>query len=143
MIFENFKLTEFTRHDSITPDVADKIIRYHISQIQPIRTTLGVPIHVTSGYRTEEHELSKGRSGESEHVYRGKGAADYACSDMSGLLQNLWHETDYTRITYYPAQNFVHCDYKFPERGRRLFLSTVSGWEQVSGIHKLLEHIGR
>jgi uncharacterized protein YcbK (DUF882 family) len=113
-----FKVSEFAM-GMIPVEVADKILE-HIHELNPVREKLGMPIFVTSGYRTVLNELSKGRSGESQHTTGG--AVDLHCQDMKRLIELLKGMTTYTRISYYPDKKFVHCDWKFPDRGRRYFV---------------------
>jgi hypothetical protein len=111
----NFEFREFCiTDDPISHEVANKIMRYHLLPMQAVRNHMKIPIIVSrrSGYRPVWYEEMKGRSGNSQHTFSGKGAADYT---MSGnwkefLLYIAWL-TDYTRVCYYPNNNFVHCDY--------------------------------
>ena len=112
----------------LTVDVCDKI-KDIIFELNPVRERYGKAIIVTSAYRPVWWEKTKGRSGESEHTFKGKGAVDLTCSDLIKLLDELQH-TKFTRIAVYPGQNFVHCDYKFPERGQRFFVG--QNWDEFS-----------
>ena len=110
-----FNIDEYCIIPGLIPqEVANKIL-YHISVINPIREYLGHPIYVSkkSGYRPKWYELKKGRSGNSEHCYLGKGAADYTCrkKDIRSLLYELLN-SEYMRVCYYPDDNFIHCDFK-------------------------------
>jgi hypothetical protein len=117
MSFNYFTIQEFTAEDLIPPAVANKIMTYHIFPMNEVREIFNAPIHVSqaSGYRSVEHELKKGRSGESEHCFRNisKGAADYTAGErVEQLGVFLLNKSPYTRICYYPASRFYHCDYK-------------------------------
>lgn len=118
MIKLNFTIREFLIHrpNSVNVLIADKIVKHHIAVIQPIRNKLGFPIFVSkgSGYRPVAWEAKHGRSGTSEHCFKGKGAADYSCKTEKQLLLLLTElqNSVYTRICYYPKEQFIHCDYK-------------------------------
>ena len=66
-------------------------------------------------------ELSKGRNGNSQHVFRTQGAVDWTCHDFRAnhkeLLSLILKQTDYTRMAMY--NGFIHCDYKSTTSGQR------------------------
>ena len=128
-----FEIEEFNRTGAIlTKEIEDKI-KVHIAEINPIRIELDFPVLVSnnSGYRPREYEISKKRSGNSEHTFEGKGAVDYTASTASKvkkLVEKLKKDSKYTRICYYPNNNFVHCDYKTSKRQYFEALSPTSAW---------------
>ena len=131
MIKLNFTLSELCIVDDDIPiSIANKLLK-HISIIQPIRDKLGVPIVASenSGYRPFHWELLEGRSGNSEHCFKGLGAVDWACSkDRAGLIE-LLKESEYKRVAYYPENGFLHCDFKGDEKV--FFLSdSNSNWKR-------------
>ena len=73
--------------------------------LQPIRDKFGKPIFITCGYRSKRHELSRNRSGKSQHLL---GAVDVACDDMRGLALQLddWNGG----YKWYVDKNFIHID---------------------------------
>jgi len=124
-----FNIDEFCITKGMIPqEIANKIL-YHISIINPIRVELGHPIYVSknSGYRPKWYELSRGRSGNSEHCYVNKGAADYTCrkSDIRMLLHELLN-SEYMRVCYYPNDNFIHCDLKGSIK--QYYIDYGNGW---------------
>ena len=117
----------------LTIEVADAIFMFHILPMNVVRKKHGRPIKVSlnSGYRPEDYELGKGRSGTSEHCFKtlwpmGQGAADYTSRDLPGLVKLLMKYTKYTRITYYKKKNFIHCDFKHIEGGKRAYYEADS-----------------
>lgn len=125
---EFVKLSREEANIPITPALAEKIYG-HIDELNPVRISLGKAIIVTSAYRPVWWEKTRGRSGDSEHTFKGEGAVDLTSFDLKGLLL-LLKETEYTRIALYPESNFIHCDYKFPERGQRYFVGPA--WDQLT-----------
>lgn len=132
----NFQISEFNiTGDPIPEDVADKILKWHICPMIPVRKELNTPIWASqsSGYRPVEWELSKGRSGNSQHTFKGKGAVDWTCKNFSQnkelLLELIIKYTDYSRIAVYDT--FIHCDYKYTKSGsREIFTSDKnSNWK--------------
>lgn len=124
--------------------VADKLLKYHILPMNKVRDELGAPIYASqrSGYRSIQWEIAKGRSGQSEHTFIGKGAIDWTAGDLLELFKLILKHTNYTRIAVYPdgSGSFIHCDYKANER--QLFLSNSSSkWRVASedDIIKVLE----
>lgn len=142
----HFGLHEFNRTDSIMPvEIQNSIRANHIDVMNPIREELGAAITVSkrSGWRPEAYEKRKGRSGNSTHTFKkqlkdpeGKGAADYTADDIEKLLALMIEKTPFTRICYYPNNKFIHADYAFAERGRRLFhaASPSSEWKFIKSI---------
>jgi len=133
-----FKVTEFYKPIFILPsDVKEKIKKYHFPVLNKIREELGVPIIISkkSGYRPKEWELLKGRSGNSEHCYKGKGAVDLTC--QTDKLQELWgllKESSYTRTCMYVNQHFIHCDFKEVEEKQVFLCLDGKKWERFDSI---------
>lgn len=134
----HFKISEFTKHgqrlwikrkNSII--VADKILENFIIPLSDIRERLGTPIFITSGYRPRWYEIYKGRSGTSQHTFKGKGAADISCHDsrLQDLKIFLFLNSDFSRICFYPERNFFHVDYASKDNKRRYYEDTGYGWE--------------
>lgn len=133
----NFTLSEFCLDAKKVPVlVADKLLKYHILPMQPIRNRLNLSITASqkSGYRSRAHELNRGRSGNSQHTFgekadgsfsdNAKGAVDWTCSDLDALEFELINNSNYTRIARY--KNFIHCDYKATRSGKRELYSSDS-----------------
>lgn len=127
----NFTLSEFNiSGEKIPEDVADKILEYHIIPMQIVRDKLGVSIwpSLKSGYRSSKWERKRGRSGKSQHCFRGKGAVDITCKDFSvtgvTLLDLIVEHTQYTRMAVY--RSFIHCDYKPTKSGKRQIFKSDS-----------------
>lgn len=116
---------------SIPIAVADKLLKYHITPMNPVREELGLPVMASqnSGYRPKQWELNHGRSGNSQHTFIKKGAIDWTCENFKDnkdeLLSLIIKHTDYTRIAIY--NGFLHCDHKPTSEGKRqLFTSSSS-----------------
>ena len=120
----NFTISEFNiSGQDIPEDVADKILKWHIIPMQRVRDKFKNAIwpSLESGYRSEKWEKKRGRSGNSQHTFKGKGAVDWTCQNFKNnknkLLDFIIEETDYTRIAVY--NSFIHCDYKATNSMRR------------------------
>lgn len=116
-----FTMQEFNISNSVIPrDINFKIREYHIKPLDKVREKFGKPVRISqrSGWRPLWWEKSMGRSGKSEHVFRGKGASDVTCDNFSknkdDLLDLLMYKTEYKRIADYGT--FFHCDYKGSKR---------------------------
>lgn len=139
----NFKVSEYCKTGEMPPkEVYDAILDFHIEEMNPVRDVLGFPVIVSqnSGYRPKEYELSKGRSGNSQHTFEqihldGKcGAADYTSEEIDQLVELILHCTNYHRVCYYPNNKFVHCDYKGNGKGKRQYFeceSPTSSWKFI------------
>lgn len=138
-----FSISEFciTPHP-IEQEVADKILQNFIVPLNPIRHQLGAPLIISkrSGFRPIAWEKAKGRTGESEHCFEGKGAADLVTQDMKALANLLAVQSPFMRICYYPKSGFVHCDYK--EEAKKFYIDKEdgNGWKQVK-VGMFLQHV--
>lgn len=119
----NFSVSEFLieQEKTFVPvDVVDKIIRHHISIMQPIRERIGCAIWPSehSGYRPKTWEQDHKRDGTSEHCFEGKGAVDWTCKHkwQLELLFKELKKSKYMRVCYYPKSHFIHCDYRGDEK---------------------------
>lgn len=118
--------------------VATKLWSYHIIPMIVVRALLGQAIWASqnSGYRPEAYEKAQGRSGNSQHTFKGKGAVDWTCEKkyLDKLLKLILQYTDYTRIAVYDT--FIHCDYKAQDGKRYLFESdSKSNWRLIDTLN--------
>ena len=132
----NFTISEFNISGLPIPQlIADKILKWHIIPMQRIRDKVGYAIWASqkSGYRSVKWEKSRGRSGNSQHTFKGMGAVDWTCRNFAenkdSFLELIIKHTDYTRIAVY--RGFLHCDYRQTKSGQReLYTSdSASNWE--------------
>lgn len=128
-----FKISDYNISGRPIPeDVADKILKYHIEPMNALQSSLPFDVRVSarSGYRSREWEHRKGRSGNSQHCFKGNGAVDITCEDFDTnfeeLLQGLINCTEYTRIAVY--KSFIHVDYGHAHYNRWVFNSK---WERL------------
>ena len=135
----NFTLGEFCIEgvENCPDDIAVKIYRHHIVIVQVARVELGIPIIVSdkSGYRSKKWELQRGRSGNGQHTYVTKGAADYRSNSKENtlkLLKWLVENGQYKRIAYYPNEGFIHCDHNADKQ--QLFIGPA--WTHVKTLSK-------
>jgi uncharacterized protein YcbK (DUF882 family) len=77
--------------------------------LQPYRTDAGFAFFITCGKRTLRHELSKGRSGDSVHLW---GAVDITTEDEYKMtyLSNLFKNTWIGGFKHYFSKRFIHAD---------------------------------
>lgn len=91
-----------------------------MDKLQELRTRLGVPLIVTSGYRSPQHNTKIGGAKDSQHM---KGTAvdiSVANVDPEELIENAL-EVGFTWIKRYPVNGFVHMDIRSARQ------ATVSG----------------
>lgn len=131
-----FKVEEFLITGKMPSDeIVRKIKEYHIGVMDLVRHHFGAPIMVSSnsGYRPVEWEKSHGRSGNSQHTFRGKGAADYTASDLDKLEEYIIKFSTYTRVCRYGS--FIHCDHKKTVDNKRRYYKYVNGkWKFKKNI---------
>lgn len=153
MFKPHMKISEYIiRPDLPVPvDVMDKIYEYHAVPVSRVREEMKAPVFVSqnSGYRPEQHEISKGRSLTSEHMFKpidrpgseGYGAADYTADsdDMGSFLRLMAELTDYTRLCLYPnvSTPFFHCDYRYFGSETTFFISRRNSWH-ASSLEEIL-----
>ena len=110
----NFTISEFiiNKKQPVPLDVVDKILKHHIPIAQSVRDKMNCPLWPSqnSGYRSVLWEKNHGRSGTSQHCFKGKGAVDYTCAnERLHELFDLLCKSKYMRICLY--HTFIHCDY--------------------------------
>ena len=137
----NFSISDFVIDGQPVPvAIADKILMYHILPLQGLRNALGKAVwpSMKSGYRSQEWEKKHGRSGNSQHCFKGKGAVDLTwVGDPDVLLEALIEHTNYTRMAVYYQNHtkFIHCDYKATDGKRYVYKSTPqSRWTLLRTI---------
>lgn len=115
----NFTVQEFASHDGYDTVLIDPDL---ISLLQKIRDIIGVPIIVTSGYRTVSHNASVGGAQGSLHTL-GR-AADFIASGKSTLeLAACAENVGAPGILRYVTDNFVHID----TREKRGYYNVING----------------
>lgn len=122
----------------ITPTIAQNIVQ-HIDFLNPIRNESGEALVVSknSGYRPEEYEKQKGRSGNSEHTtftIPDRGAVDLVYK--FDQFKMIYDAPFFTRICHYVNNGFYHCDRK-PVKGRNQYFESKSlkgPWEFI--VHR-------
>lgn len=108
-MYKNYKPKFFTEDEfqKVHCSIAD-IDPDALACLDYARKIAGIPFVITSAYRSKEHELSKGRTGNSAHT-RGR-AFDIACtSDRDrALIVSAALKAGFTRIGI--AKTFIHMD---------------------------------
>jgi len=118
----------------IPEDVVDKIEKYHLQPLRFVDACLpfDVVVSAKSAYRPRWYELERGRSGNSQHCFKGKGAVDITCENFQqnkeALIEVLVDETQYSRIAIY--NTFLHLDYAIQDE-RWLF---DSRWRRIKRL---------
>lgn len=128
MVSEHFSLSEFTRSQLATrlgldnmpgPVELDNLCRLCRCVLEPVRTRFGVPVTVTSGYRSPEVNAAARGSRDSSHM-RGE-AADIELFVVSNLEVAQWIrdsalDFDQLILEYHvsgePSSGWVHVSYR-------------------------------
>lgn len=87
--------------------------------LDPARKGLGMPIYLSSGYRTKVLNNLIGGVPDSQHV-KGE-AADIYCNDMEALLEILKGLT-FDQLIIYSTKGFYHVSYTTRRRNRNQIL---------------------
>ena len=124
-ITENFTWVEFTRsftavklglNNRIPRNGRSIVIRRNIKNLcenilQPARNQLGMPIHISSGFRTASVNSAVGGAKNSFHLY-GR-AADIYPHDIEKMpeLFTILKSLPCKELIYYEQENFIHVAY--------------------------------
>ena len=135
-ISENFSFSEFERSDTAkkcgiinvisTAKVRDSIVELVNTVLQPLRTAVGIPMPVNSGYRCPELNAAVGGVPTSQHM---KGEAADIATSAPVLLARKAVELGlpFDQIGLYPT--FVHFSHKLggPQRGQIFYSKNYKG----------------
>lgn len=141
LLTPHFALREFTKSATAmkhgidnqpTPEVVDNLKRLCQHTLEPLREKLGLPIVITSGYRTKAlNDIIVHASRKSQHM-KGQ-AADFYIPDVSGNLSHRERlilafrtiitnpEVDFDQLILYP--NFIHVSYVSKETNRHKIMT--------------------
>lgn len=112
-VSEHFTLREF--EDSTTHQVM--LDPRLVEKLEALRALVGVPIKVTSGYRTPEHNREVGGAHDSQHEL-GK-AADITWTGIEMTRASaLASQVGFTGIGTYPKDGHIHVDVRDLQAGR-------------------------
>lgn len=135
-ISKNFSYSEFERSETAerrgivnviaTARVRDSIQALVVNVLQPLRTALGVEMHINSGYRCPELNEAVGGVPNSQHL-KGE-AADVATPTPLRLARKAVEMgLPFDQIGVYPT--FVHFSHRFggPQRGQIFYSKNYKG----------------
>ena len=116
-ISKNFRIEEFIKPAEMElckrtcPDYKTRIRKKIINpMLQPLRTAISLPIIITSGFRSAEHNFQTGGNPHSHHLFHAdRCAADFTTGDMPAAWQ--WLEAHRERFCYAywdKERNFIH-----------------------------------
>ena len=140
MLSPHFSLKETTESQTArkhgianipTPDAVENLRRLCANTLEPLREELGLPVVITSGFRTKIlNDLLAHSSERSQHM-AGQAADFYVAPGQSGLSRRellikafrliiTSEQIDYDQLILYPS--FIHVSYVSRERNRRTIL---------------------
>lgn len=127
---ENFNLSEFTKTNwpfpnSPGPESVVNLQNLVVSVLQPLRDYLGVPIYVTSGYRSILLNKAVGGASNSQHL-KGQ-AADIVVSgydplDLLGIIQKLNLPYDQVIAEFKNGKSWLHISHNSSENRRQALI---------------------
>ena len=128
----HFKLSEFSesrtarKHGIVNvpgQEAVENLRKLCENTLEPLRVALGVPVHVTSGFRTKElNDLLAHSSTTSQHM-RGEAADFYVGEGTRQELVKAFHQIlvdpniSFDQLILYPS--FIHVSYVSKEKNRR------------------------
>ena len=136
----NFRVSEFTESATArshgiknepSPEQVDNLKALCQGCLEPLRAELGLPVVITSGYRTKALNSMLAHSSERSQHMLGQAADFYVAPGQSGLSRRellikafrliiLDESIDYDQLILYPS--FIHVSYVSRERNRRTVL---------------------
>lgn len=136
----NFRVSEFTESATArshgiknepSPEQVDNLKALCQGCLEPLRAELGLPVVITSGYRTKALNSMVAHSSERSQHMLGQAADFYVAPGQSGLSRRellikafrliiLDESIDYDQLILYPS--FIHVSYVSRERNRRTIL---------------------
>ncbi len=148
---KNFSRSEFACKGAACCDNSAPISAEHVEKLQALRTYIGLPLRVTSGFRCKKHNKTVGGSVTSQHILGL--ATDITCASLSAqelitkvvefdtrtldaldLVSDLGNFV-FSGIGFYPDQNFIHLDSRAGEQHK---WTTIDGCTTI-GLAKGLE----
>ena len=136
----HFALSEFTKSATArshgiknepAPEQVENLKALCVHTLEPLREALGLPVVITSGYRTKALNSMLAHSSERSQHMLGQAADFYVAPGQSGLSRRellikafrliiLDESIDYDQLILYPS--FIHVSYVSRERNRRTIL---------------------
>lgn len=112
----NFALSEFACHDvagTLVPQQYLNNVKLLATNLQVLRSSLGVPVHILSGYRTPAHNAAVGGAKASQHLVAKAGdltVAQLSPKELHARIEQLIAEGKMKQggLGLYPG--FVHYD---------------------------------
>lgn len=113
--------------------VIQRLERLCLDVLEPLRTALGQPLRVTSGWRSAQYNQVIGGAKSSQHVTGD--AADLIAGSDEGSLKMIALASQIESVGglgYYPGLGFIHADQRPRVAGK------ITTWMQVAGKYKPL-----
>ena len=106
-----------------SPEAVANLRRLCENTLEPLREGLGLPVIITSGFRTKDlndmlahsSDRSQHMAGQAADFYMGKGSRDELIKAFREILTNP--KIDFDQLILYPS--FIHVSYVSRERNRR------------------------
>lgn len=129
-ITEHFTLEELTKSatatrlgldNTPTPEAIQALTHLATEVLEPARLAYGLPISVSSGYRSPQLNRHVGGSPTSQHM-RGE-AVDITATDMRALFRILWRTTPFDQLIWEHGDDqqpqWIHVSYCHGRAPRR------------------------
>ena len=140
LLSPHFRLDEFTKSPTackhgianVPPaEAVDNLKRLCAGTLEPLREALGLPVVITSGFRTKalngllahSSERSQHMQGQAADFYVGEGQSSLSRRELlikAFRLIITSEQIDYDQLILYPS--FIHVSYVSRERNRRTIL---------------------
>lgn len=117
---QNFSKMEFESRDGVSmPDNVLENVKELAENLQKVRSLLGQPIHINSGYRSPAHNASIGGVRNSQHL-QGKAAditmKNFTAKDLAVIIERLINTGELKEGGVGLYNGFVHYDIRGERR---------------------------
>lgn len=124
----HFDLSELSPASMPPPEAVERLRRLCVEVLEPVRSALGCPLRVTSGYRSVAHNRRIGGSRSSQHL-RGE-AADIiplgvGAEEAMRLIAEIIGDLPVGQVICYPS-GFLHISIDLTRTPRRQMLRSAS-----------------
>lgn len=129
----NFRLSEFFVHEDIPAEFIPNVTALALNVLQPLRNILGVPMTISSSYRSPERNAAVGGADHSQHqdataadFYLGNGMTQDAAYAAMRQAQSMGQLPAFGQIIFYQDTGHIHASLPgSTQRNKFLFSSGI------------------
>lgn len=112
---QNFRLSEFFVHEDVPPELWGNVQRLATNVLQPLRNIIGVPMNISSSYRSPTRNAAVGGADNSQHetadaadFYPGGGLSQQDVYDAVRQAMQLGEMPTFGQMIFYQDTGHIH-----------------------------------